>query len=45
MRAEEDLAKEYKNYFYKNGFNSKEANYVERMVDTYGAEYALDYIK
>jgi hypothetical protein len=43
--ALEDWAKEFKTYFYKNGFNSTEANYVERMVDTYGAEYIFNYIK
>ena len=43
--ALEDWAMEYKNYFFKKGVNFKEANYVESMVDTYGAEYTLDYIK
>ena len=43
--ALEDWIEEYKTYFYKYGFNSKEANHVESMIKTHGAEYIVDHIK
>ena len=38
----EDLSEEYKSYFYKDRFNKKETDYVERMIENYEAEYILD---
>ena len=36
--ALEDWVEEYKTYFYKYGFNSKEANHAERMINIHGAD-------